>query len=813
MASQSPPPGDPNFSFAKIAAMSAIPNPHSSSASVESNSSQLATTSHVSESFNTGAPLPPHSLNTIKQKIASSDPAVDHLGRAVQDIDITLQTDREGSGSSIDDQENILLKRENSFEDDRTHISNSSTKMTNFDSKSLASVTTFAMDEKDSVRPDDSASVQAIDEEESLSGATSGAPNSVSGSEAGGRLFRDQFRDGNPLRSRGVLPVPGPLFNDGDSHSVANNFIIAANPDGLSDGSSIHGFPLEPDEKLLEAMKSPKDRLTVLQLEERIRYFIKESTEQSLELPPSNGFQRLLAHKLGDYYHLTHFVDNNVTSVRLHRTPFCRLPEPISAVHAATSTTPPPSVPAMKIMRRNDDRRSAEGSIAASSSVQSKATSEAGDSGAEGDRAGSSADTKDRMTLTREEREAKYQEVRERIFRDFPDSVKSDTTSGESNPDMSRSSSTSGRRKNNRQRTPHDDSFEARSQFNAYYPGMQYNNGQSQAPYNVGGNDGSYATQQVPYLVGPGVPPPATGYMPAGQNSTVHPGQMGGVNNPPQYPMAMSPQMASNGSWQGGSMPQQSPFAGYASMSQSGMINQGMMNQPLPSTSSPAMNTFPMPQSAQYQPNPQWGSPPYSGNYQQSPQRNQAPVHWPNYPSQSMTSNLAAYPYAQYPGQHLNPTLQNTGSSVMPGNYNARSHFNPQTRSFIPGGAPSTRNPSRGAQHPMQPFNGMPQASWMAYPEPNPQNRGMEHPSAASTARVPNLPNLPNPGRDSIAKWGTPSHLPPKPPPSEVKSGFDMKHRMGPPPVPAPSYPGNGIPVAQNGPLVITGGATVSKTN
>lgn len=51
----------------------------------------------------------------------------------------------------------------------------------------------------------------------------------------------------------------------------------------------------------------------------------KPQREQSLELPPSNAFGRLLAHKLGDYYHLTHFVDNNVTSVRLHRTPFCRL--------------------------------------------------------------------------------------------------------------------------------------------------------------------------------------------------------------------------------------------------------------------------------------------------------------------------------------------------------------------------------------------------------------------------------------------------------------------------------------------------------
>jgi hypothetical protein len=459
----------------------------------------------------------------------------------------------------------------------------------------------------------------------------------------------------------------------------------------------------------------------------------------------------------------------------------------------------------MKIMRRNDgDRPSAEGSIAASSSGPSKAPSEAGDSGPEGDRADSSNDAtpaKDRLALTREEREAKYQEVRERIFRDFPDSAKSDTTSGDSNPNMSRSSSTSGRRKNNKQRTPHDDSFEARSQFNAYYPGMPYNNGQSQVPFNIGGNDGSFSTPQVPYLVGPGVPPPTTGYMPAGQNHAVHPGQMGGMNNVPQYPMAMSPQMASNGSWQGGSMPQQSPYTGYASMSQP-----GIMNQPSPSNSSPAMNNFTMPHPAQYQQNASWGSPPYSGNYQQSPQRNQNTAHWPNYPSQSMTSNMAAYPYAQYPGQHLNPTLQNPGSPVMPGNY-ARSHFNPQTRSFIPGGAPLPRNPSRGAQHPMQPFPGMPnpQGQWIQYSDPH--NRGMDHPSAASTARVPNS------GRDSIAKWGTPSHLPPKPPPSEVKSGFDMKHRMGPPPISAPSYPGNGIPGAQNGPLVISGGANISKTN
>jgi hypothetical protein len=53
--------------------------------------------------------------------------------------------------------------------------------------------------------------------------------------------------------------------------------VIPANPDNIQDGQNLHGFPLDPDEKLLEAMKSPKDRLLILQLEEKIRHFIKDS--------------------------------------------------------------------------------------------------------------------------------------------------------------------------------------------------------------------------------------------------------------------------------------------------------------------------------------------------------------------------------------------------------------------------------------------------------------------------------------------------------------------------------------------------------
>ncbi|KAJ5145543.1 uncharacterized protein N7515_000107 [Penicillium bovifimosum] len=836
MASKSPPGGDGPLSFAKIAAMPAPLNTQSPSISDENEICQPAEQPPCSATGGHGAALSSHNIDKTPE-VSSIDLAVHGLERGVQDIDLNMKKDSDGSGSFTNGQDNGSLKRENSFEDDRTHLSTSSTKMTSFDSKSLASVTTFAMDEKDSVRPDDSASVQAIDEDESLSGHVSGTANSMAGSESGSRVFRDQYRDDIPKGSRGILAVPS-LFNGAQPangkipvDSVANNFVVAANPDGIEDGQTLHGFPLEPDEKLLEAMKSPKDRLLILQLEEKIRYFIKDSEEQSLELPPSNAFGRLLGHKLGDYYHLTHFVDHNVASVRLHRTPFCRLPPPLSDVHAACSITPPTAVPAMKIMRRNDGGQS-EDSIGGSSNP-SKANSEAGDSGTDGRYGSSSGNTpaKDRMALTREEREAKYHEVRERIFRDFTDSAKSDPAIGDSNPNMSRSSSTTGRKKNQRQRTPHDDSFEVRSQFNAYYPGMQYGSN-GPMPYNAPVHETSYQNQ-VPYLVGPGVPPPSGGYMPSSQNGSFHAGQMN-MNmagaGAPQYPVTMSPQMATNGPWQG-NVPQQSPYSGYAAMNQ-----QAAMNQPPSNQSSPAMNNYAlpnaMPNAMPYQqPNSNWNSPPFSANFQQSPQqRNGPPVQWPNYSQQSMApnmppnmnpnmgpgtghnmgsnmqSNVGAYPYAQYPGHHMNPAIQNSNGFYATMHY-SRSHFNPQTRSFIPGGAPLGRHSNKG-QHTMQSYSNM---------QPGVQQHWNGHADAPSRPMDSNPAGMPNRAhigtRDSIAKWGTPSHLPAKPPPSEVPSDFDLKTRSVPASVPAPSYGAgaNGVPTMNNGPFVVSGGTSVPK--
>lgn len=455
-------------------------------------------------------------------------------------------------------------------------------------------------------------------------------------------------------------------------------------------------------------------------------------------------------------------------------------PTPLSLIHATSNETPPPTMPAMKIMRRTDgERPSTEGSIAASSSAASKTTSEAGDSGNDAERGGSSA--KDRLTLTREEREAKYQEARERIFRDFSES-KTPETSGESNANVSRSSSTSGRKKAHRQKTPHDDSFEARSQFNAYYPGMHYSNGS--VPYGMGMQDPSFPSQ--PYMVGPGVVPSNMGYMPS-QNSVMHPGQVN-MNTAPQCPISVSPQMSATGPWQNGPTSQQMPYTGY-------LINQSPAMAPAKPAA--AIGNYPVSNNAQFQATPAaWSSPPYQAAYPQPTHRNQAPIPWSNYQTQPLSAT--PYPYTQYPGQPLNTGLPtHAASHPLQGNFN-RSPFNPQTRSFVPGGATGLgRPPNTNFPPNIGPYSTM-QANFQ--PQWNQEQVG----GNLSRGTIPG-------GRDSIAKFGTPAHLPPKPPPSEVPSDFELKHRNAN--AASNSYPNNTVPPSQNGPLVVSGGTGVPRPN
>lgn len=95
-----------------------------------------------------------------------------------------------------------------------------------------------------------------------------------------------------------------------------------------------------------------------------------------MDLPPSNSFCRMLTHKLADYYHMTHSFEPNIGSVRIFRTPFCRVPTSLANFgppQEPESSTPPPAVLPKKIMRRGQ-----EGGSGGLSAGASKPASESG---------------------------------------------------------------------------------------------------------------------------------------------------------------------------------------------------------------------------------------------------------------------------------------------------------------------------------------------------------------------------------------------------------------------------------------------------
>lgn len=171
-----------------------------------------------------------------------------------------------------------------SLADDQSHFSNSSTKQQSFDTKSMASVTTFAMDEKESIRPDDSASVRAAEDDEA-SNAPGKEPSFIrdhdplaiarpiakpnsSGVTIAARRYHTLTLT-NPPRF-GDLPLI-PMVREEHDESPQPNSAISQQPEAHERASLL---PVAPDEKLLDALATPKDRLPLLQLEERFLGFI-----------------------------------------------------------------------------------------------------------------------------------------------------------------------------------------------------------------------------------------------------------------------------------------------------------------------------------------------------------------------------------------------------------------------------------------------------------------------------------------------------------------------------------------------------------
>lgn len=302
---------------------------------------------------------------------------------------------------------------------------------------SIASGTTFALDEKDSLRPDDSASVKASEDEE-LSG-------SRMGSDVGASAFRNQLQEISSMEPprRGLPQQPftntpkGVLYVPPQGPGIGAVPNASRSPPGGSPGAEA-----PPDPKLLEALENPRDRVFVLKLEQDVIDFVKDATEASLALPQCHAFYRLLAHKMADYYMLGHLIDDSTSAVRLYKTPNCRIPPPLTGITAPSTaaSTPPPPAPKMTILQRGSGANTTNGSNTRPNSEND-----------------SDDDKKKKGPVTREQREAQYEAARLRIM----GSAKPGE-SGEGNKDHqeSRSSSVAGKKHKKKPRADSDDGFE-----------------------------------------------------------------------------------------------------------------------------------------------------------------------------------------------------------------------------------------------------------------------------------------------------------------------------------------------------------------
>lgn len=183
-----------------------------------------------------------------------------------------------GSGPLAPERPGPAINRESGSDDSQRADSGSElgTKPPSLDGKSITSGTTFALDEKESLRPDDSASVKAAAEDDD---AFSIRGSLVAGSRMGSDLA---------ARARGItlgdipertLPqiaasgaVQGVLTPQSSSSEQPPGVPLAGSPDALN-----VIYRQAPDEKLLEAMASPKDRLYLLRLEKQVIDFVQDS--------------------------------------------------------------------------------------------------------------------------------------------------------------------------------------------------------------------------------------------------------------------------------------------------------------------------------------------------------------------------------------------------------------------------------------------------------------------------------------------------------------------------------------------------------
>lgn len=431
-------------------------------------------------------------------------------------------------------------------------------------------------------------------------------------------------------------------------------------------------------------------------------------------------------------------------------------------------------------MRRGGNAKNTSGTNTTTNSEgPSKTTSEAG--GESGSDLGQNNDSRSKATLTREEREAKYKEARQRIFGSAEETDLGDTTKHGEEKDPSRSSSAAGKKKGKKQRNCDDDGFEARSQFNPYYGSPYIINGYSPETAFYGTYPAMMSPQQYTAMDLATSTPMMYGneFMPMVQQEVQ-----------PQYSWPPQGFVPSNVGLGVQSFAPQVP-TGYdmAEHFQRGMHSFQTATPSAQSSSTispPQLASFPEHFRTQAQPvNQSWPQAPYDPSPQMA-QQQFVPAAYPDRPmSSSQAPSPLPYAYGQLPGPPYPNGKSPRNQHPVPGSFN-RQQFNPQSQTFVPTTPMTAFRSAPAMPSPMQAMASPNMGTYGSYATSNQCQRlspPLSHPMALNTQRASqssnaasprNTPNgqplshpLPQPPRteSSIAKWGTPAHLPPKPPP------------------------------------------------
>ena len=468
------------------------------------------------------------------------------------------------------------------------------------------------------------------------------------------------------------------------------------------------------------------------------------------------------------------------------RTPLSAIPTAPATIDAAIS-----SQPAMKIMRRTgldkDGQNNDSGVNTTDGSVApSKACSENGNDSQQGTGVVSPNDSvvaKEKSAMTREEREAIYKETRERIF--GPNGENAEST--EAVNEASRTSSRNEKRK--KKHKHNDDGFTARSQYNVYYPSMPY----ATATYEQDGDPSNYYN---PYALQCHNVVPQHGFLgPTDMQQQGFQQDYHTMGNPQSFSNAMTgnPMIhgyeSQNSTGYSPNMSQQY----YPQMQQAMGMGMGM-GQQSPVIPSPAMSNNGQFSVSQPQLSGQeWIQDSYPYPYQQP--RDQQQYFAPQTQIQNPITGLRSVPY-QYGQLPMQPGVNGVKAQhPLPGSYKGQS-FNPQTRAFVPNSGPVPSQMSHHASSPNHTISRSPVISYQngnQYPGYNsqaiytqvaslptshtynlshdPKNNGARKSSAHSNTTQ-------SPALSSLSKWGTPAHLPPKPPPPEAPSMPEGQHSL-----------------------------------